>query len=70
MLFGQTACLLWEPYGTHRYSPYLTGNTLRLYYRDQPVNSAWETAAVYYENHTEHADTVRTRQEAHYISAT
>jgi hypothetical protein len=25
----------------HRYSPYLTGNTLHLRYRDQPVNAVW-----------------------------
>jgi hypothetical protein len=31
----------WEPYGTHRYSPYLTGNTLRLRYKTQPVNAVW-----------------------------
>jgi hypothetical protein len=30
-----------EPYGTLRYSSYLTGNTLRLRYRAQPVNAAW-----------------------------
>jgi hypothetical protein len=42
----------------------LTGNTLRLHYRDQPVN------AVYCENHTEHKDTVRTSQETHYVSTT
>jgi hypothetical protein len=29
-----------------------------------------ETVAVYCENHTEHTDTVRTSQEAHYVSAT
>jgi hypothetical protein len=29
-----------------------------------------ETVAVYCENHTEHADTVRTSQETHYVSAT
>jgi hypothetical protein len=29
-----------------------------------------ETVAVYYENHTEHTDTVRTSQETHYVSAT
>jgi hypothetical protein len=29
-VWGNSRCLLWEPYGTHRYSPYLTGNTLRL----------------------------------------
>jgi hypothetical protein len=31
-------------------SPYLSGSTLRLRYRDQPVN------AVYCENHTEHTN--------------
>jgi hypothetical protein len=31
--------MLWEPYGTHRYNPYLTGNTLLLRYRAQPVNA-------------------------------
>jgi hypothetical protein len=36
----------------YRYSPYLTGNTLRLHYRAQPVN------AVYCENHTEHTVTL------------
>jgi hypothetical protein len=29
-----------------------------------------ETAAVYFENHTEHTDTVRTSQETHYASVT
>jgi hypothetical protein len=29
-----------------------------------------ETVSVYYENHTEHTDTVRTSQETHYVSAT
>jgi hypothetical protein len=29
-----------------------------------------ETIAVYCENHTEHADTVRTSQETHYVPAT
>jgi hypothetical protein len=29
-----------------------------------------ETVAVYYENHMEHTDTVRTSQEDHYVSAT
>jgi hypothetical protein len=39
-------------YNIYRFSPYLTGNTLHLRYKDQPVN------AVYYENHTEHTDTL------------
>jgi hypothetical protein len=29
-----------------------------------------ETVAVYFENHTEHKDTVRTSQETHNVSAT
>jgi hypothetical protein len=29
-----------------------------------------ETLAIYFENHTEHTDTVRTSQETHYICAT
>jgi hypothetical protein len=29
-----------------------------------------ETVAVYYENHTEHTDTVRTSQESYYFSGT
>jgi hypothetical protein len=32
-------CLPWQPYWTHRYNPYLTGNILRLRYRTQPVNA-------------------------------
>jgi hypothetical protein len=32
---------LWELYWTYRHSPYLTGNTLRLHYRAQPVNAVW-----------------------------
>jgi hypothetical protein len=37
-------------------SPYLTGHTLHLRYRAQPVNAVWETVAVYCENHTEHTN--------------
>jgi hypothetical protein len=55
-VWGNSGCLFWEPYGTHRYtvwteyrvlnntyksSPYLTGNTLRLHYKAQPVNAVW-----------------------------
>jgi hypothetical protein len=29
-VWGNSRCLLWEPYGTHRYSSYLAGNTSRL----------------------------------------
>jgi hypothetical protein len=36
-------------------SLYLTGNTLRLHYKAQPVNAVKETVAVYCENHTTHA---------------
>jgi hypothetical protein len=36
-------------------SLYLTGNTLRLRYKDKPVR---EIIAVYCENHTEHTDTL------------
>jgi hypothetical protein len=40
-VWGNSRCLLWEPYGTQRYSPYLTGDTSRLHYRVQPVNAVW-----------------------------
>jgi hypothetical protein len=30
-VWGNSRCLLWEPYGTHRYSSYLTGSTLLLH---------------------------------------
>jgi hypothetical protein len=40
------------------FSLHLTGNTLRLRYRDQPVNDAFgETVAVYCEKHMEHINT-------------
>jgi hypothetical protein len=53
-VWGNSRCLLWEPYETHRYtlwaecrvlnniykfSAYLTGNTSRLYYKAQSVNA-------------------------------
>jgi hypothetical protein len=38
----------------YKFSSYLTGNTLRLHYKAQPVNAVRETIAVYCENHTEH----------------
>jgi hypothetical protein len=56
VVWRNNRCLLWEPYGTHRYavlaecrvlnniyksSPYLTGNTLRRHYKAQPVNAVW-----------------------------
>jgi hypothetical protein len=39
-------------------SPYLTGNTLHLHYKFQPVNAVRETVAVYCENDKKHASTV------------
>jgi hypothetical protein len=38
-------------YGTHKYSPYLTGNLVRHRSRGQPVNTFIETIAVYSEIH-------------------
>jgi hypothetical protein len=29
------------PNNIHKSSPYLTGNTLRLYYKAQPINAVW-----------------------------
>jgi hypothetical protein len=57
------SCLLWETYGIHKFSAYLTGNTIHHLYRDQPV-------AVYCENHTEHTKPVLTSQGTHYVSDT
>jgi hypothetical protein len=55
MLFGETV-----PYGTHRYSSYLTGNTLRLSYREHPVIAVWpQTVSVYCENPTKHKQYIR-----------
>jgi hypothetical protein len=47
-LCGQNA----EFCNIYKLSTYLTGHTLRLRYKTQPVN------AVYCENHTEHANTL------------
>jgi hypothetical protein len=47
VVWGNSRCLLWEPYGTHKYTvcrmknSYLTGNTLRNRYNPQPVNAVW-----------------------------
>jgi hypothetical protein len=69
MLFRETVA--WEPYGRHKSSYYLTGNTLHPRSRDQPVIVVLcETVAVCCENHKEHIYAVCTSQEAHYISAT
>jgi hypothetical protein len=35
------SCLLWGTYGTYRYSSYLTGDTLYIRYRTQPVNAVY-----------------------------
>jgi hypothetical protein len=42
----------------YEFSLYLTGNTLRLRYKAQPVNAVWGKVTVYCENHTEHTDTL------------
>jgi hypothetical protein len=44
MLFGGTVAVYCENHTEHKYSPYLTGNTLRLRYRTQPVNAVWENS--------------------------
>jgi hypothetical protein len=49
-------CLSWEPYGTHRYSPYLTENISAT--ETNRLMLFGETVAVYRENNTEHTDTV------------
>jgi thioredoxin-related protein len=71
-----------EPYGTYRYSPYLTGTIRNTQIRTSQETHYvsftetnrlilfGETVAVYCENHTEHTDTVRTSQETHYVSTT
>jgi hypothetical protein len=44
MLCGETVAVCCENRTEHRYtvgSPYLTGNTLRIHYRAQPVNAVW-----------------------------
>jgi hypothetical protein len=41
LLFRETVAVYCENHMEHRYSPYLTGNTLRLRYRDQQVNAVW-----------------------------
>jgi neutral trehalase len=64
MLFRETVAVYCENHTEHmntlcgqnaefcymyKSSPYLTGNTLHLRYRAQPVNAVWETVAVYWE---------------------
>jgi hypothetical protein len=68
-------------YGEHintlcgHFSSYLTGDTLRLRYKAQPVNAVWGNSRCLLRNCTEHINTllgtsVRTSQETHYVSAT
>jgi hypothetical protein len=40
----------------YKFSSHLTGNTLRLRYKDEPVNAARETIAVYCDNRKEHTN--------------
>jgi hypothetical protein len=42
----------------YKFSPYLTGNTLRLSYKAQPVNAVREIIAVCCDNHAEHTNTL------------
>jgi hypothetical protein len=66
MLFWEKFAVYCEKYTKHTdtlcggrmQSLYLTGNTLRLRYKSQPVNAVWEKFTVYCENHTEHTDTL------------
>jgi hypothetical protein len=39
MLFRETVAVYCGNHTEHRSSPYLTGNTLRLHYKAQPVNA-------------------------------
>jgi hypothetical protein len=61
MLFGETVTVYCENHTEHintlcgHFSSYLTGKTLRLRYRAQPVMLS---VAVYCENHTEHINTL------------
>jgi hypothetical protein len=83
MLSRESRCLLWEPYGTQihsvgrKLSPYLTGNTLRLRYKAQPVNAVQgNSRCLLWEPYGTHKYTVwvensvRTSQETRYLSAT
>jgi hypothetical protein len=42
----------------YKFSSYLTGNTLRHHYKAQPVNAVWGNSHGFFENHTEHTDTL------------
>jgi hypothetical protein len=59
MLYGETVAVYCENRTEHtdtlRGSLYLTGNTLRLRYRAQPVNAVWGNSRCF-ENRTEHTD--------------
>jgi hypothetical protein len=56
-------------------SPYLTGNTLPLHYRDQPVNAVWgNSRCLLWDPYGTHihclGTSVRPSQETHYVSST
>jgi hypothetical protein len=77
---GNSHCLLWEPYGAHRYIMWAvrTSQEIRYVSPTEPNRSmlCGETVAVYCETRTEHTDTlcgqnaVRTSQETRYVCAT
>jgi hypothetical protein len=70
MLCGETAAVCCENRTEHRYSPYLTGDTLRLHYRAQPVNAVWGKQLLFAVRTVRNTDTVCTSQETHHVSTT
>jgi translation initiation factor IF-1 len=67
MLFGDSVLIYCENHKEHtntlpnkiyEFNSYLTGNILRLRYKDQRLMLFGETVAVYCENHKEHTDTL------------
>jgi hypothetical protein len=76
-VWGNSRCLLWEPYGTHRYTVWAvhTSQETHRVSATEPnrLMLCGETVAVCCENRTEHRDTlwaVRASQETHHVSAT
>jgi hypothetical protein len=71
-VWRNSRCLLWEPYGTHKYAVWaecrdiLYKNSVRTSQETHYVSAtvinrlmlSGETVAVYYENHTEHINTL------------
>jgi hypothetical protein len=57
----------------YKFSSYLTGNTLRLRYKDQPVNAVWRNSRCLlwetYGTQIIYKDSIRTSQETHYVTA-